>query len=66
MQAAPAAVTLRIVPTPRLTPAFTKTLRDQLATFLGPGLAVDVEVVDHIPVEPSGKRVIVKSYLPPN
>jgi phenylacetate-coenzyme A ligase PaaK-like adenylate-forming protein len=66
VQATPAAVTLRIVPTPRLTPAFEKTLQDQVATLLGPGLAVDVEVVDHIPVEPSGKRVIVKSCLPPN
>jgi phenylacetate-CoA ligase len=66
VQATPVAVTLRVVPTPRLTPAFSKTLRDQLATLLGPGLAVDVEVVDRIPVEPSGKRVIVKSHLPPN
>jgi GNAT superfamily N-acetyltransferase len=34
-----------------------------LTTFLGPGLAVSLEVVDNTPVEASGKRVIIKSFL---
>lgn len=64
VQTTPDAVTLRIVPTPRFTAALAKTLQGRLTTFLGPGLAVSLEVVDHIPVEPSGKRVIIKSSLP--
>jgi phenylacetate-CoA ligase len=57
-------VTLRVVPTPRFTPAFAKTLQEELTRLLGLGLTVGVEVVDHIPLEPSGKRVIIKSSLP--
>jgi phenylacetate-CoA ligase len=61
VQTAPDAVTLRIVPTPRFTPEFATTLRRDLESFLGPGVAVAVEHVDRIPLEPSGKRFIIKS-----
>jgi phenylacetate-CoA ligase len=57
------AVTLRVVPTPHFAPAFERTLQDKLTTLLGPGVTVGVEVVDRIPTEPSGKRVIIKSHL---
>jgi phenylacetate-CoA ligase len=63
VQTALDAVTLRIVPTPQLTQAIVKTLESQVASLLGPDLGVAVEVVDRIPVEPSGKRVIIKSHL---
>jgi phenylacetate-CoA ligase len=63
VQTAPDAVTLRIVPTPRFTPAFGATLRRELESFLAPGVAVTVERVDGIPLEPSGKRLIIKSEM---
>jgi phenylacetate-CoA ligase len=56
-------VTLRIVPTTRFTPEFARTLRGALETFLGPGVGVAIEPVDRIPLEPSGKRLIIKSLL---
>ncbi|HEY7650151.1 MAG TPA: hypothetical protein VID04_14215, partial [Methylomirabilota bacterium] len=62
-QTTPDTLMLRIVPTPRFTDAFATKLQAALTTFLGPGLAVSLEVVDHIPVEASGKRVIIKSCL---
>ena len=63
VQTAPDAVTLRIVPTPRFTPAFGVTLRRELESFLAPGMAVTVECVDGIPLEPSGKRLIIKTEV---
>jgi phenylacetate-CoA ligase len=63
VQTAPDAVRLRVVPSRQLDQAFTQKLRDGLAELLGPGSAIDIDVVDQIPVEPSGKRVIIKSHL---
>lgn len=60
IQTAPDAVTVTVVPTPRFTSAFQTTLQDALRTFLGPGMAVTVEAVDAIPLEASGKRLIIK------
>jgi phenylacetate-CoA ligase len=53
-------VVLRVVPMPRYDRAFEHELRRTLEAFLGPGLAVRVEVVETIPVEPSGKRLIIR------
>jgi phenylacetate-coenzyme A ligase PaaK-like adenylate-forming protein len=63
VQTAPDAVTLRIVPTPRFTAAFGATLRRELESFLAPGVAVTLECLDGIPLEPSGKRLIIKSEM---
>jgi phenylacetate-CoA ligase len=57
------AVTLRVVPTPRFTFEFARTLQGKLETFLGPGVRVEIEPVDRIPLEPSGKRLIIRSLL---
>jgi hypothetical protein len=35
-------------------------LRAEVETFLGPGVYVAVEAVDHIPLEALGKRLLVK------
>ena len=61
VQTAPDAVILRIVATPRFTSEFAATLRREVERFLGPGVAVAVERVDGIPLEASGKRLIIKS-----
>lgn len=63
VQEAPDAVRLYVVPTPRFTPGFAGKLRGELETFLGPGVSVNIEPVDRIPQEPSGKRLIIKSHL---
>ena len=60
-QTAHDSVTLRIVPTPRFTAEFRARLVRELERFLGPGMAVAIECVDRIPLEPSGKRLIIKS-----
>jgi phenylacetate-CoA ligase len=60
IQQAPEAVTVRVVPTPRFTEPFGKRLREAVETFLGPGVAVSLELVERIAVEPSGKRLIIK------
>jgi hypothetical protein len=64
VQTAPDRVVFKLVPTPRLTSEVAARLRAQLTTFLGPGVDVVLERVDRIPVEPSGKRWLVKSHLP--
>ena len=64
VQTAPDRVVFRLVPTPRLTSEVAERLRRELESFLGPGVAVTLERVDRIPVEPSGKRWLVKSHLP--
>jgi phenylacetate-CoA ligase len=63
VQTAADAVTLRIVPTTRFTAEFAATLRRDLESFLGPGVGVTIEVVEGIPLEPSGKRLIIKSEV---
>jgi phenylacetate-CoA ligase len=61
VQVAPETIVLRVVPTPRFTPEFSAKLRGDLESFLGPGMTVTVEVVDRIPLEASGKRLIIKT-----
>jgi phenylacetate-CoA ligase len=63
VQTAPDRVLFKVVPTSRLTSDAAAWLRAQLEAFLGPGVEVTVERVDRIPVEPSGKRWLVKSRL---
>jgi len=63
VQEVPDAVRLRVVPTACFTAEFAAKLRDELETFLGPGVSVNIEPVDRIPREPSGKRLIIKSHL---
>jgi phenylacetate-CoA ligase len=63
VQTAPDHVVFTVVPTARLTAAVADTLRAQLEGFLGPGMTVTVQSVDRIPVEPSGKRFLVKSRI---
>lgn len=62
VQTAPNAVVLRVVPTPRFTEGFAGTLRKALAEFLGPGMNVEIEATDRIEAEPSGKRLVIKSW----
>ncbi len=57
---APDAVTLRVVPTSRYTATFAATLAREVEKFLGPGMVVTVEPVSAIPLEQSGKRMIIK------
>jgi len=61
LQTAPDTVVLRIVPTPEFTPDIAATLRRDLESFLGAGIGVAVDLVDRIPLELSGKRLIIKS-----
>ncbi len=60
VQTSDSAVVLRVVPTAQFTTEFAATLRREFQTFLGRGAEVAIEVVDRIPVEPSGKRLIIK------
>ena len=60
VQTATDAVVLRIIPTARFSAELARTLARDLEAFLGPGLRVQVETVDRIPVEASGKRLIIK------
>jgi phenylacetate-CoA ligase len=57
----PAAIVLRVVPTARFGPATAMVIRERLEDLLGPGITVRVEAVDRIPLEPSGKRLIIKT-----
>jgi phenylacetate-CoA ligase len=60
VQTAPGAVTLRVVPTSRFTPGFGTSLERGVEEFLGPGMTVTVEPMSAIPLETSGKRMIIK------
>jgi phenylacetate-CoA ligase len=60
VQTAPGAVTLRVVPTAEFTSQFRGSLERALEDFLGRDMTVTVEPVDAIPLEPSGKRMIIK------
>jgi phenylacetate-CoA ligase len=55
------AVVLRVVPAAQFGPAAATTIRGRLEDLLGPGVSVRVEPVDRIPLEPSGKRLIIKT-----
>src|SRR5262249_29771333 len=53
-------VRLLVIPTDRFTPEFGEKLRADLEAFIGPGMRVTIELVDRIPLEASGKRLLVK------
>jgi phenylacetate-CoA ligase len=63
VQTGPTSVVLRILPTARFNQEFASKLRGDLGAFLGPDMTVDVETVDRIPTERSGKRLVIKSEL---
>ena len=65
MQTALDRVLLRLVTTPEATRHDAERLRKQLETFLGPEVTVEVAEVDDIPLEPSGKRSLIKMAAPP-
>jgi phenylacetate-CoA ligase len=54
------AVVLRLVPSARFTSEAGRALQRDLEEFFGPATRVSIEVVDRIPLEASGKRLIVK------
>jgi phenylacetate-CoA ligase len=55
---------LRIVPTGRWDGAAERMLRDNAGRLLGPDMALEVQLVERIELEPSGKRLMIKSALP--
>ena len=59
-QTAPDAVVLRVMPTARFTPEFSSALRSNIQEFLGLAVHVTIEIVGQIPLEASGKRLIIK------
>lgn len=65
VQTAPDAVTLRVVPTSQFSPRFQASLERGVAEFLGLEMTVTVEPVSAIPLETSGKRLIIKSLPGP-
>jgi phenylacetate-CoA ligase len=66
VQTEPAAVSLRVVTTSRFDQEFRTSLERAFGEFLGPGMTVMVEPVSAIPLEPSGKRLIIKSLPAPD
>jgi hypothetical protein len=61
IQTGPDAVTFLVVPTRQFSSDFRVTLERRLEEFLGPDMTVTVTPVPTIPVEPSGKRLIIKT-----
>ena len=57
-------IVLKVVPTPRFDREYGASLERSLAEFLGGAMTVTVESLDAIPLEPSGKRLIIKRLLP--
>jgi phenylacetate-coenzyme A ligase PaaK-like adenylate-forming protein len=64
VQTAARALTLRLVPTARYTAEIGADIQRELEAVLGPDLAVELELVERVELEPSGKRLIIKSLLP--
>lgn len=64
VQSAPDAVLLRVVPAASFSEQYRRALEGKLGTLVGADLAVRVETVDHLPPGPSGKRVLIESWLP--
>jgi phenylacetate-CoA ligase len=54
------AVVLRVVPSVRFSAETGRALQRDLEEFFGPAMRVSIDVVDRIPLEPSGKRLIIK------
>jgi phenylacetate-CoA ligase len=63
VQTGPAAVKLLVVPTERFDQGFARKLVTDLEALFGPGVTLAVETVDHIPLERSGKRLIIRKQL---
>jgi phenylacetate-CoA ligase len=57
-------VILKIVPSERWDASAERLLRENAAKHLGPDMAIDLELVHRIELEPSGKRLMIKSALP--
>ena len=53
-------LTVRVVPTSRFMPETAATLRAELAEMVGPGMEIRIDVVAEIPLEPSGKRFVIR------
>jgi phenylacetate-CoA ligase len=58
-------LTIKIVPSERWDAGAERLLRENAAKHLGPDMALDIELVERIELEPSGKRLMIKSALPP-
>jgi phenylacetate-coenzyme A ligase PaaK-like adenylate-forming protein len=58
-------VLLKLVTTPEATRHDAERLRKALETLLAPEVTVEVAEVDDIPLEPSGKRSLIKIMAPP-
>jgi phenylacetate-CoA ligase len=55
---------LRIVPSERWDTAAERLLRENAEGLLGPDIALEIRLVERIELEPSGKRLMIKSELP--
>jgi phenylacetate-CoA ligase len=55
------AITVRVVPASRFSPAIAAILQAELAQHAGAGITIHIEAVARIPPEPSGKRLVIKS-----
>ena len=53
-------LTVRIAPTSRFTPEIAAMLRAELAEQVGPGMEIRLDLVSGIPLEPSGKRFVIR------
>ena len=53
-------LTIRVVPTSRFTAETVNTLRAELTNSAGPGMGIRIDVVSEIPLEPSGKRFVIR------
>ena len=60
---AAAAMTVWVVPTPRFGPEITERIRTELEEQAGAGVDVRIVAVPGIPVEPSGKRSVLRSSV---
>lgn len=60
VQTARDAVVLRVVPSPAFSSGLAGALEKSLQDLLGPSVHVTIEMVDEIPLEASGKRLIIK------
>jgi len=65
VQTEPNVVVVRIVPAGEFNGAETDELRGKLARFLGDGVTINFELVEHIQPEPSGKIRNVVSLVKP-
>ncbi len=59
-QTGPGSLTFRFVPVGKAPESLVQGLRADLAELLGPNISIDVQAVEDIPAEPSGKRAVIK------